>query len=599
MISCTEFIPCYSELFTYLEEKQGRDEVSRFWDYLFQPTGKGIPLINFVKKEGIRGCWSYWSGTLNEEAADFTMYLNEKRGFYLNVMHHCPSKGRLLQLKDEIGIIPYHDYCLHCDCYRAAVEEAGLKYIYNFAGTDHAACSMLIYDPSIFDGRVIIDSDTLVMDRKAADNEYFHRDFHSSLNMGIEYDPQYRFVTTETTSDGSKEKKLLYSSYGLKTAEAIDKEFHFVDDYGIPDPSDVSKTGDNVQIYYTNLDYTAGSEQIKLDLNLMTSDKTPMTFDVRNLSVVDLDSDTTDDDYKVSTSVEGGRVSYDPYDVPEESEEEYNSTPVTMPLTIKIPEGKKDAIRGLKLVYHVANKSNEEKNEDALRYTTESGTSIDESYSFKLPTPVMTLNTSTNKVEISTSADSGTYTKKDKNYYFYTYKGSYKEGEDKKEISISLKSETTLSLNNGEDITYEMKDNVISFSAEEKTYSFTLNKENRTLLGSVKSEDEEIKDIELKADLGAIKTLTTTENGVSKDYKLDLASENFTYYYKFKESDDWSKYDVETGIKSEDIKNNRLYVRSEYKYEDKNGEITIYSMVGQYVKPFKEDINVSFKIRLK
>ena len=187
MISCTEFIPCYSELFTYLEEKQGRDEVSRFWDYLFQPTGKGIPLINFVKKEGIRGCWSYWSGTLNEEAADFTMYLNENRGFYLNVMHHCPSKGRLLQLKDEIGIIPYHDYCLHCDCYRAAVEEAGLKYIYNFAGTDHAACSMLIYDPSIFDGRVIIDSDTLVMDRKAADNEYFHRDFHSSLNMGIEY----------------------------------------------------------------------------------------------------------------------------------------------------------------------------------------------------------------------------------------------------------------------------------------------------------------------------------------------------------------------------------------------------------------------------
>mgnify|MGYP003178763840 FL=1 len=187
MISCTEFIPCYSELFTYLEEKQGRDEVSRFWDYLFQPTGKGIPLINFVKKEGIRGCWSYWSGTLNEEAADFTMYLNEKRGFYLNVMHRCPSKGRLLQLKDEIGIIPYHDYCLHCDSYRASVEEAGLKYIYNFTGTDHAACSMLIFDPKIFDGRVIIDDDTLVMDRKASDNEYFHRDFHSSLNMGIEY----------------------------------------------------------------------------------------------------------------------------------------------------------------------------------------------------------------------------------------------------------------------------------------------------------------------------------------------------------------------------------------------------------------------------
>ena len=113
MISCTEFIPSYSELFSYLEDNHGRDEVDRFWDYLFKPDGKGIPLIGFIEREGIKGCWSYWKGTLNEEAADFTMYLNEKRGFYHNVMHWCPSKGRLLKLKDEIGVEPYHDYCLH------------------------------------------------------------------------------------------------------------------------------------------------------------------------------------------------------------------------------------------------------------------------------------------------------------------------------------------------------------------------------------------------------------------------------------------------------------------------------------------------------
>ena len=34
MISCTEFIPAYSELFTFLEDKHGRDEVDRFWEYL-------------------------------------------------------------------------------------------------------------------------------------------------------------------------------------------------------------------------------------------------------------------------------------------------------------------------------------------------------------------------------------------------------------------------------------------------------------------------------------------------------------------------------------------------------------------------------------
>ena len=187
MISCTEFIPSYSELFSWLEDHYGRLEVDRFWKYLFEPDGKGIPLINYVEKEGIRGCFTYWAGSLNEEAADFTMYVNEKRGFFLIEMHQCPSKGRLLKLKDEIGIIPYHDYCLHCDSYRAAVEKVGLKYIYNFAGVDHAACSILIYDPKVFDGRVIIDENTEVMDRKASENEYFHRDFHSSMNMGIHY----------------------------------------------------------------------------------------------------------------------------------------------------------------------------------------------------------------------------------------------------------------------------------------------------------------------------------------------------------------------------------------------------------------------------
>lgn len=187
MISCTEFIPCYSELFTYLENKNGRGEVDRFWKYLFVPDGKGIPLINFVLKDGIRGCYNYWAGSLNEEAADFTMYLNEKRGFFRIVMHKCPSKGRLLKLEEEIGITPYHDYCLHCDSYRAAIEKVGLKYLYDFNGIEKAACALLIYDPKVFDGRIIIDEDTLVMDRKASDNEYFHRDFHSSMNMGIHY----------------------------------------------------------------------------------------------------------------------------------------------------------------------------------------------------------------------------------------------------------------------------------------------------------------------------------------------------------------------------------------------------------------------------
>ena len=187
MISCTEFIPSYSELFTYIEEKYGRAEVDNFWAYLFEPKDDGIPLIKHIREEGIRGCFTYWTGTLNEEAADFTMMLNEKQGWFKIKMHRCPSKGRLLKLQDEIGITPYHDYCLHCDNYRMSISKIGLEYIYDFDGVDKAACTLFVYDPKIFDGRVIVDEDTLIMDRKAGDNEYFHRDFHSSMNNGVQY----------------------------------------------------------------------------------------------------------------------------------------------------------------------------------------------------------------------------------------------------------------------------------------------------------------------------------------------------------------------------------------------------------------------------
>ena len=62
MISCTEFIPSYSQLFTYLETEHGRDEVDRFWEYLFDPYHS--PLFTFLEADGIRGCWNYWKGSL-------------------------------------------------------------------------------------------------------------------------------------------------------------------------------------------------------------------------------------------------------------------------------------------------------------------------------------------------------------------------------------------------------------------------------------------------------------------------------------------------------------------------------------------------------
>lgn len=140
MISCTEFIPAYSELFKYIEEKEDKAAVVDFWNYL-----SDIFLTNLkdlVAANGIRGCWIYWSKTLKEEAADFIMELDEDSGEFSITMHHCPSKGRLLEDKH---IEPYRDYCEHCDLlYRRVLEPLGYEYELDRSQTDQARCRLTV-----------------------------------------------------------------------------------------------------------------------------------------------------------------------------------------------------------------------------------------------------------------------------------------------------------------------------------------------------------------------------------------------------------------------------------------------------------------------
>lgn len=140
MISCTDFIPAYSELFKYLEKRGGKEAVVGFWEYLSDNFLNN--LRDLVEKNGIRGCWMYWSHTLNEEAADFTMTLDEEQGEFIIDMHKCPSKGRLLELKH---VEPYHDYCAHCDLlYRRVLEPLGYEYEYDSSGIDKASCRLIV-----------------------------------------------------------------------------------------------------------------------------------------------------------------------------------------------------------------------------------------------------------------------------------------------------------------------------------------------------------------------------------------------------------------------------------------------------------------------
>jgi len=140
MISCTDFIPAYSELFKFLEKKGGVEAVNRFWCYLSDNFLGNLK--EYVQQRGIRGCWDYWSHTLNEEAADFTMELDEEAGTFKIDMHYCPSMGRLIETEH---IQPYHDYCRHCDVlYRRVLEPLGYEYHIDMCRCDKARCTLAV-----------------------------------------------------------------------------------------------------------------------------------------------------------------------------------------------------------------------------------------------------------------------------------------------------------------------------------------------------------------------------------------------------------------------------------------------------------------------
>ena len=140
MIPCTEFIPVYSELFKFLHARGGKQAVVDFWKYLSDNFLRNLK--NLVEKEGLRGCWLYWSHTLNEEAADFTMELDEELGEFQITMNYCPSMGLLLKTRH---IEPYQAYCEHCDIlYRRVLEPLGYEYQFNPPNPGEASCSIVV-----------------------------------------------------------------------------------------------------------------------------------------------------------------------------------------------------------------------------------------------------------------------------------------------------------------------------------------------------------------------------------------------------------------------------------------------------------------------
>lgn len=150
MISCTEFIPLYSEFFKYLEGKGGPDAVMNYWYHISDNSlgDKTNPnsLISLIERaeNPFEGAVNYWNHTLTEEACDLYKVIDADNHLCYSHMRRCPSRGMHNDLKH---IKPYHNYCKHCDIiYQRVLDKYGIVHEMDFSQIKNAECTSLITD---------------------------------------------------------------------------------------------------------------------------------------------------------------------------------------------------------------------------------------------------------------------------------------------------------------------------------------------------------------------------------------------------------------------------------------------------------------------
>lgn len=141
MISCTEFIWVYSELFRFLETRGGEEKVIAFWKGLAENFLGN--LREHIEEGGLSGMYSYWSHTLGEEGGRHHMSLYDD--MFVIDMHDCPSAKLIFQ---GGRVEPYPKYCEHCRwLYPPLIEEYGYEVDYYILDCEKGRCRLTVTAP--------------------------------------------------------------------------------------------------------------------------------------------------------------------------------------------------------------------------------------------------------------------------------------------------------------------------------------------------------------------------------------------------------------------------------------------------------------------
>ncbi len=138
MISCTEFILAYNELFKFLHHRHGRQALDDFWIYI--SDNYLTDLRDLLMKRGLEGVKDYWTRVCTEEGDKFKITFSDDP-FILDV-EQCTSIGKLRKNKH---VDRHPEYCKHCDIlYRRIYEDYGYSYNIEYVDVELGKCRMIV-----------------------------------------------------------------------------------------------------------------------------------------------------------------------------------------------------------------------------------------------------------------------------------------------------------------------------------------------------------------------------------------------------------------------------------------------------------------------
>lgn len=192
MISCTEFIPLYSEFFKYLDSRGGYEEVLKYWYHISDTslsdlTNPHSMAYQLERLGGFEGARAYWGHTTTEEACDTYSVVDPVKKYSYGRMNYCPSRAMLNEMEH---ITPYEHYCEHCKIiYSRVLERYGMVYERDHSMVHEAKCSSLLYEagnkPT---GDYMEPGEGRIVSRlKREGKKYLHRDFHLLGDNAMKY----------------------------------------------------------------------------------------------------------------------------------------------------------------------------------------------------------------------------------------------------------------------------------------------------------------------------------------------------------------------------------------------------------------------------